>query len=124
MSMFEQASRLKVRYNYKGLCTVEDLWDAPLTSLDIIFKGLNAQMKAQKEESLLETRSKEDELLALKIGIVKHIVEVRVAEQKAHADKVATAEKKQKLLGLIAEKQDESLRSMTVEELTNLVNSL
>lgn len=122
--MFEQASRLKVRFDYKGTSTVEDLWDMSLSALDAIFKKLNAQLKAQKEESLLEIRSQEDDLLALKINIVKHIVETRLAEQKARTNALASAEKKQKLLGLIAEKQDESLKAMTVEELTALVDSL
>lgn len=122
--MFEQASRLKLRFNFKGQSTAEDLWDMPLQALDQIFKGLNAQLKAQKEESLLETKSKEDEILDLKISIVKHVVEVRLREQKAREDEVSKAAKKQKLLGIIAEKQDANLREMSVEDLTKLVDEL
>jgi hypothetical protein len=122
--MFEKATRLKLRFTHKGLCTVEDLWDIPLESLDRIFKDLNIKLKAQKEESLLETRSKEDEILDLKIAIVKHIVEVRLSEQKARTDLAAKSTKKQKLLGIIAEKQDSALRDMSVDELTKLVDEL
>jgi hypothetical protein len=122
--MFEKAVRLKLRFTHKGLCTVEDLWDIPLESLDRIFKELNIKLKAQKEESLLETRSKEDEILDLKIAIVKHIVEVRLSEQKARAELVAKSAKKQKLLGIIAEKQDNALRDLSVDELTKLVDEL
>jgi hypothetical protein len=122
--MFEKATRLKLRFTHKGLCTVEDLWDIPLESLDRIFKDLNIKLKAQKEESLLETRSKEDEILDLKISIVKHIVEVRLSEQKARTDLAAKSAKKQKLLGIIAEKQDNALRDMSVDELTKLVDDL
>ncbi len=122
--MFEKASRQKIRFFYRGQCSVEDLWDLPLTALDTIFKGLNAQQKAQKEESLLAIKSQADEVLALQIAIVKHVVEVRLAEQaerKSAADKAA---QKQKLLGIIAEKQDAELKNMSLEELTNLVNEL
>lgn len=122
--MFEKAVRLKLRFNHKGLCTVEDLWDIPLESLDRIFKELNIKLKAQKEESLLETRSKEDEIVDLKISIVKHIVEVRLSEQKARKDLAAKLAKKQKLLGIIAEKQDDALRDLSVDELTKLVDDL
>jgi hypothetical protein len=122
--MFEKAVRLKLRFTHKGLCTVEDLWDIPLESLDRIFKDLNIKLKTQKEESLLETRSKEDEILDLKIAIVKHIVEVRLSEQKARKDLADKLAKKQKLLGIIAEKQDSELRDLSVDELTKLVDEL
>ncbi len=122
--MFEKASRLKLRFNYRGMASVEDLWDLPLTALDAIFKTLNAAMKAQKEESLLETKSQADEIHDLQIGIVKHIVEVRLAEQKAKQDEAANAARKQKILGIIADKQDAALQSLPIEELTKLVNGL
>ena len=122
--MFEKAVRLKLRFTHKGLCTVEDLWDLPLDSLDRIFKELNTKLKTQKEESLLETRSKEDEILDLKISIVKHIVEVRLSEQKARKDLATKLAKKQNLLGIIAEKQDNALRDLSVDDLTKLVDEL
>jgi len=122
--MFEKASRLKLRFIHKGLCTVEDLWDLPLKSLDSIFKELNNRLKMQKEESLLETKSNEDEILDLQIAIIKHVVEVRLAEKKLRLDAKEKAAKKEKLLGIIAEKQEEGLRGMSIEELTGLVNSL
>ena len=122
--MFEKAVRLKLRFTHKGLCTVEDLWDLPLDSLDRIFKELNTRLKTQKEESLLATRSKEDEILDLKISLVKHIVEVRLSEQKTRKDLAAKLAKKQNLLGIIAEKQDNALRDLSVDDLTKLVYEL
>ena len=122
--MFEQASRLKLRFPFKGQCSVEDLWDLPLEALDLIFKGLNSQRKTQEEESLLETKSTEDEILGLKINIVKHVVKVRLEERKARENEAAKAAKKQKLLGIIAEKQDAALRDMSVDTLTKLVDEL
>ncbi len=119
--MFEKASRLKLRFNYRGLCITEDLWDMPLTALDTIYKGLNGQLKAQKEESLLETKSEADELLDLQIAIVRHVVEVRLAEQRERQDAVAKAAQKQKIMAIIADKQDAELHSMSIEDLNKLI---
>ena len=122
--MFEKASRLKVRFNHKGLCSVEDLWDLPLRSLDSIFKTLNAQNKTQKEESLLEIKSQEDELLDLQISIVRHIVDVRVQELNARENAAKKLMEKQRLLGILAKKQDEQLEGLSIEELTKRIEEL
>ena len=122
--MFERAARLKVRFNHKGMCTVEDLWDIPLKSLDSIYKGLNAQLKDQKEESLLLTRSPADEILDLQIAIVKHVVTIRLQERKDRNNEVAVAAKKKKVLGIIADKQDEDLKNMSVEDLTKMASEM
>jgi len=122
--MFEKAARLKLRFNYKGLCTVEDLWDISLQDLDGIFKELNARLKEREGESLLDIQSREDETLALLISIVKHVVKVRLQERKTHADAVAKAVKKQKILGVISKKQDAELDEMSVDDLTKLIDEL
>lgn len=122
--MFEKAARMKLRFNHKGVCSVEDLWDLPLKTLDGIYKELNAKIKTQKEESLLEGKSKEDEILSLQIDIVKYIVSVRLAEGKARTDAKARSEFKQKLLAIKEEKQESSLREMSLEDLDKLINEI
>jgi len=122
--MFEKAARLKLRFNYKGLCTVEDLWDLPLRSLDFLFKDLNSTLKAQKEESLLEVKSSEDEITELKIAIIKHIVLTRQQEQKQKAAEAEIISKKQKILEIIAAKQDAGLQDMSLEDLNKLYETL
>lgn len=76
-NIFEQAARGKYRFPFRGLCTVEDLWDLNVTNLDLVFKELNRQKKNNSEESLLDTRSNEDVVLDDMIEIVKHIVSVK-----------------------------------------------
>lgn len=119
--MFEKATRLKLRFDYRGSLSVEDLWDLSLRELDGIFKTLNSKKKEQSEESLLETRSTADEILDLKVEIIRHIVEIRMQEQRERDEAYKKAEKKQKILGLIAEKQDEKLRELTLEDLQKMV---
>ena len=45
MSIFEKATRGKMRFQFKGLVSVEDLWDLSVQDLDKIFKSLNSQKK-------------------------------------------------------------------------------
>ena len=122
--MFEQAARLKLRFNHKGLCSVEDMWDMSLNSLDEMFKTLNRQAKALSEESLLVIKSNENKILTLKINIIKHIVKIRMKEKFERESESMKAEKKQKILGLIAEKQDEGLKNLTLDDLNKLYKDL
>jgi len=122
--MFEKASRMKLRFNYKGVCSVEDLWDLPLSKLDNIYKELSREKRDSEGDSLLEDRKEGDDERDLQMSIVKHIVEVRLAERDAAKELKEKKEKKQKLLGIISEKQDQQLRDMPVEDLVKLVESL
>jgi len=122
--MFEEAVKLKVRFNYKGQCSVEDLWDLSVEELDMIFKELNVRLKEQKEESLLEKKTQADKILELQVNIVKYIVKVKLEEQKARENEMLKTARKQKLLGVIAEKQDAKLHDMTIEDLNKLVEDL
>ena len=120
-NMFEIATRNKFRFPFKGVISTEDLWDLSVESLDNVFKTLNSEMKKTKEESLLRTKSKDDEVLELKIEIVKHIVAVKQEEKEARERKFLDRERNQKIMSIIAAKQDEQLHNMSVEELQKLL---
>lgn len=120
-NMFEIATRNKFRFPFKGVISTEDLWDLSVESLDNVFKTLNSEMKKTKEESLLSTKSKDDEVLELKIEIVKHIVAVKQEEKEARERKFLDRERNQKIMSIIAAKQNEQLHNMSVEELQKLL---
>lgn len=122
--MFEFATRTKMRFPFKGMVSVEDLWDLSVRDLDSIFKTLNAQVKKSQEESLLATKTKEDETLSVQIEIVKHIVKTKLDEAETAKQSRELKEKKQKLMEMIAEKKDEALRSASVEELQAMLDNL
>lgn len=124
VNLFEVATKNKMRFPYRGSISVEDLWDLSLTALDSVFKTLNAQVKQSKEESLLSTKSKEDEVLENQIEIVKYIVSVRLAEKAAREDALEKKEKKQKIMQIMATKQDEALRNASTEDLQKMLNEL
>lgn len=122
--MFEVAVRNKFRFPFKGVISVEDLWDLSVQQLDGIFKTLKSQEKKAQEESLLDTRTPEDEALKTKIDIIRYIVTVKLDEAKQAERAKENHDQKQKILGILAEKQDADLRSKTPEELQAMLNQL
>lgn len=123
-SIFEYATRNKVRFSFRGLISVEDLWDLSLTNLDSIYKELNKQSKQSEEESLLNIKTQEDELLNVQIEIVKHIVSVKLAEKEAREKASAKKAQKQKIMSIIAAKQDEALQNSSIDELQKMLDEL
>ena len=131
MNIFEQASRLKLRFTVgNGTIVTEDLWDIPLTnqrntwSLDGIAKSLHKALKEMDEVSFVETVRKGDTTLQLKFDIVKHIIDVRLAETAAAATERATAERKPKLLEALARKQDANLEASSEEDIRAMIDAL
>lgn len=123
-NMFEVATRTKMRFPFKGMISVEDLWDLSVQNLDNVFKTLNSQRKKAQEESLLNVKSSEDEALDIQIEIVKYIVNVKLEEQAARAKATENREKKQKIMALMAKKDDEAMENMSKEELQKLLDEL
>lgn len=123
-NIFEYATRNKVRFSFRGLISVEDLWDLSLTNLDSIYKELNKQSKQSEEESLLNIKTKEDELLNVQIEIVKHIVSVKLAEKEAREKASAKKAQKQKIMSIIAAKQDEALQNSSIDDLQKMLDEL
>jgi len=119
--MFEKASRLKLRFAYKGLVSAEDLWDLPVRALDSVYKQLVKEEKAQEEESLLDKRSNANTVLNLQVSIIKHVVATKLDEQEKRKDTKEKAERKQKVLEIISSKQDQVLLDMPLEELQKMV---
>lgn len=122
--MFEIAIRNKMRFPYKGQISVEDLWDLSVDALDTVFKTLNSKVKASQEESLLQTRTKEDEELSIQIAIVKHIVAVKLAEADAAKKARENKEQRQKILSILADKQEDALKNKSVEELQQMLQDM
>jgi hypothetical protein len=129
--MFEKAARLKYRFESpKGLLTVEDLWDLPLSSdtkranLDDIARDLYKQLKNSDDVSFVFPERKSDPTIQVKFDIVKHIIDVKLLEQEAAKKAEQNKLQKQKIMRLIAEKDDEALRGKSREELRALLDGI
>lgn len=127
---FENATRLKLRFeSQKGKLTTEDLWDLPLTSnngtnLDNIAKDLFMQLKNDPDVSFVIKDKKSDKLTQLKFDVVKHIIDVKLAERDSAEKARVNKEKKQQILAVIAQKENESLLGSSLEELKKMAEAL
>lgn len=124
MNIFEIATRNQFRFPFKGSISVEDLWTLSTENLDSVFKTLNSQAKQADEESLLNKKTKEDEILGVKIEIIKYIVKVKLEEENLRLQAKEQAEKKQKIMSILSDKQDQDLQNKSIEELTAMLNQL
>ena len=131
-NIFEAATRKAMRFaTERGPVTMEQLWQMPLQAknlfdLDNVAKACNAKVKSFAEESFVTTASsnpaKAEAELALEV--VKHIIAVKMAEAADAAQAAKKAETRQKILGIMAEKQDEALKGMSMEDLKKQLDAL
>lgn len=129
--MFEKASRLKLRFSTSiGMLSAEDLWDLPLSSrtgtanLDDVARNLDADLKQGAGISFVTKTTAVNDLLKLKFDIVLHIISIKLAEADAAAQVRANKDKKQQLLGIIAQKENETLMGTSLDELKKMVESM
>lgn len=131
-NLFEKATREKIRFNTpQGLLHIEDVWELPLSSrsknkanLNDIAKMLHKELKDDDEMDFVTRRVKPNEGLVMRFEIVKHIIDVRLAEKDAAENLAKAKEKKAQIMSIMAEKETESLKGKSFEELKALLDSL
>ena len=124
MDKFEIAVRNKYRFPFKGSITVEDLWDLSMSDLDKVYKALNAQKKQSEEDSLLTTRNAESAELQTKIDIVKYIYSEKVVEKENREKAAENRAKRQRIMEILANKQDAALENMSEDELKAMLSQM
>ena len=122
--IFEHAVKSKVRWQYRGNLTVEDLFDLPVGDLDKLYGVLRNEQKNVVEESLLKKATRETTLLNLKVDVVKHIVERKLAEKEAREMRVMAKAQKEKIASVIEKKKDASLEEMSIEDLQKTLDEI
>jgi len=127
MNIFKEAGKQKVRFNStKGLLTIEDLWDIPLTSktsssLDSIAVELHNKLKTATT-SFVSATLPENEITVLALDVVKSIIETRLEEIKERETEVERKQVRKKIKRLIDNKKDDSLANKSLEELQSMLD--
>ena len=132
MNIFEKASRLRLRFNVGTLSnlTVEDLWALPLVgnkdnNLDALAIKFNAELEKEKPQSFVRANvQKTDKETALSFEIVKHIIDVRVAEEEAQRNAMVKQAQRSQLEQLKAQKQLQELQNLSLEEIDQRLKDL
>lgn len=125
--MFEKASRLKLRFTTRqGLLSVEDLWDLSLNSLDTIAKAVNKELGTEAEGSFIPNKvtRKAATHNDLRLEILKHVINTKVAEDEAKANRAAKAEQLARLKTLAANKQDEAFAAQSLDEILKQIKEM
>lgn len=129
-NVFEQVTRNKIRFpSNKGMLTVEDLWDLPLSSkserqdsLDSVAVAVNRKLKETDEISFVNTsgRSNASKELRLAFEAVKHIIDVRKAERDSMVEAEKRRQNNARIDEIIERKRLQDLENKSIDELEAL----
>ena len=126
--MFERATREKWRFQHRGILSVEALWDLSEQDLDSIYRNLSEQLQKQKTDGLMVRDEPQYAINTSNIedrrSIVKRVFEVKREEAETHRQLQDKAERKRKILAIIADKQHTELAGKSVEELNAMLDDL
>lgn len=116
MDIYKQANRLGLRFNTnRGLLATEQLFQLSLADLDALAVSLEISQTGKK--SFIRETSVGDEIAKLKFDVALDVLNTVMKEQKDARESLDNKRKNEKILALIAEKQDGALKEKTVEEL-------
>lgn len=118
--MYKQASQLKLRFlTNVGLLTVEQLWDLSQTQLSSAVKAVKKVLKKNDDDELsfLEDTKEVDVENQLRFDILKDVYLTKKKEAEEIRNAADIKAHNQKILTLIAEKKDDSLKGMSIAEL-------
>ena len=118
MDNFKQASQQKLRFQTtRGTLSTEQLWDLSVTELDTLAVSLEEEHKNSGKKSFLVAKSEKDKTAKLRFDIVLDVLTTKVDEAETIREAAEIKEHNKKILNLISEKQDESLKGKTVKQL-------
>lgn len=130
-NIFEYAVRNKIRFaSTRGELTAEQLWDVPLRSkddfnLNAVAKSAYQTLKDATEDSFVETtRTTLHVKLETTLEIVKHVIEAKLGDEAAAKKRADNKIEREKLLGILAEKQAGKLSALSENELKKRIEAL
>jgi hypothetical protein len=116
--MYKEASKQKLRIaTDRGSLSVEQLWDLKATELDGIAVSLDAQYKTSKGKSFIVKKTIKDKIIKLKFDVVLDILTTKLEENETLLNAKGVREHNEKIMTIIAKKQDESLEGLSIKDL-------
>lgn len=133
INLFEYATRYDVRFQtVKGVITVVQLWDLPLRSakqpgfdLDTVARTVNDELKKLTTESFVDDGDSVDRKhYQIALDIVKHIIAIKKQENADRVDESRRAAERERLITILADKQDNQLKDLSIEEIQARLDGL
>ena len=125
--MFDQATRQKLRYNYNGQISTEDLWDLSLEALNQIAIFNKRAVDDLDGEDFIggsDRNAKARALVQLRLDVVKAVIAVKLEERDERAAAVEKAAKRRRILEILARKEDQALQEKSTEDLLKELEAL
>lgn len=122
--IYKQGLFLGLRFEFKGVRTIEDLTSLKVEELDTIYGALSDEKDKRPRRSLLATNDDTDDVLDLQLAIIKDIVDTKQAEKMAKQSARERAAQRQKILGVLASKEQTDLEGKSTEELRQMLEGL
>lgn len=126
--LFEKATRKRYRFeSMQGSLTCEDLWSLPLLTkgtgacLNDIAIVLDRSISRSETKNFVNAEQIADQELIDKLEIVKHVIAYKKANALTAARALATRQRNQRILEIIARKEDDELSDKSLDELKALM---
>lgn len=120
--MYKEASRLKLRFQTnKGILSMEQLWDLSIPELDELTIRLESEYKDSGKKSFVVKRTEKDKIAKMKFDISLDILNTKVEEDSLALEAKENKAHNEKIIALIAEKQDESLKEKSIKDLEKML---
>lgn len=124
-NIFERASKKKLRFkSTKGMLSTEVLWELSLQDLDKIAIETNKKIKENDVESFINTPKKELSDDKLRLDILKHVIEYRLALKERSKERANTEAKIAQIKSLITENENKELSNKPVADLHKMLEDL
>ena len=122
MDNFKLASQQKLRYQTsRGYLSTEQLWDLSLEELDALAVSLEIEHEQSGKKSFLRKTTKKDKTEKLRFEIVLDVLNTKVEIANALSEAQEIKEHNKKIIALILEKQDESLKGKSIKQLEGML---
>lgn len=122
MENFKLASQQKLRFQTnKGQLSTEQLWDLSLDELNDLAVSLDADYNESGKKSFLVAKTAKDKTLKLKFDVVLDVLNTKAEAIQAASDAQAVREHNKKIIALIQEKKDDSLKGKSIAQLEKML---
>lgn len=122
--MYKEALQKKLRFKTnKGMITTEDLFDLSLQNLNTLAIMLDKKISEAPKKSFIEELPAEENDDELCFNIVKDVINIKLKARKDNIDKAQADAQKNRILEILAKRNDEELEKKSTEELRAMLQN-